>query len=130
MINTDDCWIYAGYKNHQGYGMLGYRLDGVLNREMAHRIAYRSWVTTYPEDYEIDHLCRNQTCINPLHLEAVTKLENIRRQWAALGNACKRGHSYIEGSYRTVKASKNGKTHEARVCKVCIKLKLKERTNA
>lgn len=30
-----------------------------------------------------DHLCRNTLCMNPLHLERVTKAENNRRQWVA-----------------------------------------------
>lgn len=28
---------------------------------------------------DIDHLCRNRSCVNPEHLEPVTRGENIRR---------------------------------------------------
>lgn len=46
--------------------------------------AYRvAWVLHHnkeiPEGYEIDHTCRNKLCVNPEHLEAVTRRENLRR---------------------------------------------------
>jgi hypothetical protein len=31
---------------------------------------------------EVDHLCSVTLCVEAEHLEAVTKLENIRRTWA------------------------------------------------
>jgi hypothetical protein len=34
-----------------------------------------------PEGHEVDHLCRNPSCINPGHFELVTKNENIRRKY-------------------------------------------------
>lgn len=47
----------------------------------AHRV---SWVlhnnTEIPDGYEIDHLCRNPLCVNPEHLDAVTRRENMRRR--------------------------------------------------
>lgn len=32
-----------------------------------------------PDGLELDHLCRNPSCCNPAHLEAVTHAENMRR---------------------------------------------------
>jgi hypothetical protein len=46
----------------------------------AHRIA---WALGNNKDnpfgMEVDHLCRNTRCVNPDHLEVVTKAENLRR---------------------------------------------------
>ena len=47
----------------------------------AHRVA---WVLhnnkEIPDGYEIDHLCCNKRCVNPEHLEPVTRRENLRRR--------------------------------------------------
>lgn len=47
----------------------------------AHRV---SWVlhnnAEIPDGYEIDHLCRNTICVNPEHLDVVTRQENMRRR--------------------------------------------------
>ena len=37
------------------------------------------------KDLEVDHLCRNRICINPDHLEAVTRSENQRRAGSIRG---------------------------------------------
>ena len=34
---------------------------------------------------QLDHLCRVALCVNPAHLELVTRTENIRRQHQANG---------------------------------------------
>jgi hypothetical protein len=61
---------------------------------------------------QIDHLCRNRTCINPEHLELVTRTENMRRAYAAIkATECSRGHPYVEGSYYTYVGK--------RMCKKC-----------
>lgn len=36
-----------------------------------------------PPGLELDHLCRNKSCVRPDHLEAVTHRENMRRAYAA-----------------------------------------------
>lgn len=45
----------------------------------AHKFSYEQHKGRIPSGMEIDHLCKNVKCVNPEHLEAVTKLENIRR---------------------------------------------------
>ena len=37
------------------------------------------WVGPIPEGYDVDHLCFNSRCCNPVHLETVTHKENVRR---------------------------------------------------
>jgi hypothetical protein len=73
-----DCWIWTG-TTPRGYGQFS------VNRRMkpAHRAAHELFVGPIPHQYEIDHLCRNISCVRPAHLEAVTKTENRRRQAAA-----------------------------------------------
>ncbi len=55
--------------------------DGYVRQQgtYAHRIAYVDAYGAIPAGLEIDHLCRNKACRQPLHLEAVTHAENIRR---------------------------------------------------
>lgn len=66
-------------------------------RGMAHRIMYKIFRGPIPSDRVLDHLCRNRSCMNPDHLEAVTQRENILRGRGiaarlAKKNNCKRGH--------------------------------------
>jgi hypothetical protein len=63
----------------------------------AHRAYYLMCKGPIPDGLSIDHLCRNRLCINPLHLEAVTPVENtLRGESPAAQNKrkthCKHGH--------------------------------------
>jgi len=46
----------------------------------AHRIFFQRAGGVIPAGWEIDHLCRVTLCVNPAHLEAVTRAENCRRK--------------------------------------------------
>jgi hypothetical protein len=68
------CWTWTG-SNTQGYGR--FSLDG--NAYATHRLLYETLVGYIPEGLELDHLCFNRSCCNPIHLEPVTQRENSHR---------------------------------------------------
>lgn len=94
-----DCWIWTAHTDRKGYGR--FQLDGV-NR-MAYAVAYELLVGPIPEGLVLDHVkgwgCTSTLCVNPLHLEPVTRQENsLRGDNPFAVNArkthCPRGHPY------------------------------------
>lgn len=91
---TETCWLWLPPTNHAGYGIFW---PTNKKRFMAHRWAYETFVGPVPEGLDLDHLCRVRQCVNPAHLEPVTRRENTLR-----GNSpsvvirrrgtCDRGH--------------------------------------
>lgn len=69
------CWIWQRYIDEEGYGRVGY---GIGSRR-AHRRFYEAAVAPVPEGLELDHLCRVRCCVNPDHLEPVTRAVNQQR---------------------------------------------------
>lgn len=70
------CWIWTGRSlNQYGHGKVTMR-GRVLG---AHRAMYEQIIGPIPQGLEIDHLCKQPSCIRPEHLEPVTHAENIRR---------------------------------------------------
>jgi len=70
-----ECWIWQLYKDKKGYGIL--KRKGKNHK--AHRFFYERKKGKIPDDLQIDHICRNTSCINPDHLEIVNNAENCRR---------------------------------------------------
>lgn len=112
MINTDDCWLYAGYKSDLGYGQLWHK----GKRYIVHRLSYETFVGPIPDGLVIDHLCRVRHCFNPSHLEPVTARENTLRGEGVLVNKrkthCPRGHEY---TLENTSINSRG----WRICKAC-----------
>lgn len=74
-VDANGCWIWLGRINGFGYG----ELKCGERRLKAHRVSYEHHVGPIPEGLDLDHLCRVRPCVNPEHLEPVTRSENIRR---------------------------------------------------
>lgn len=84
-----ECWEWRGYRSTHGYGQ--FYVPAIRQVGLAHRIAYTLTIGEIPRHLEIDHLCRNRSCVNPSHMEPVTQRENVRR--GNLKVYCLRGHA-------------------------------------
>lgn len=59
-----------------GYGVV--RIGG-SNPLYAHRAVFERIVGPIPPKLVLDHLCLQKQCVNPEHLEPITRAENTRR---------------------------------------------------
>lgn len=77
------CWIWqkGTAKQKYPYGLV---YDENRRHLPAHRVYYERAKGPIPEGLDLDHLCRQPSCVNPDHLEPVTPAINTRR-----GNAAK-----------------------------------------
>ena len=113
------CWDWTGSFTRGGYGSFSYK--GKTTR--VHRFSYTHFIGEIPEVLDIDHLCRNRACVNPLHMETVTRKVNCRRgecgKLTGLQNRqkshCPQGHPYNK---ENTTWDKKGE----RTCKICRKV--------
>lgn len=115
VIDGNGCWEWIGGKHPRGYG--SWYIGGKTYR--AHTVLYEREYGPIPAGMELDHLCRNTSCVNPAHLEAVPHRVNVLRGsgWTAknaLKTHCIHGHPLTPDNlikcYRT-----------RRVCAICFR---------
>jgi len=94
-VSPEGCWIWQAAKSRDGYGKFA------LNRvnSNAHRVAFLLLRGDIPEGYDLHHVCENTLCVNPEHLQPVTKRQHIALtpnanayHRLAFGH-CKNGHN-------------------------------------
>lgn len=92
------CWLWFGATAGNGYGSF-YNGDRMVS---AHSFSYLHNVGQVPNGLELDHLCRQRCCVNPDHLEPVTRRENTKRGIAGHHmrgkSQCDRGHPFDESN--------------------------------
>jgi hypothetical protein len=112
------CWLWLGSISYDGYA----RARGPQGRLwQVHRLMYEHYLGKIPEGLVTDHLCRVRCCVNPRHLEIVSRAENVRRGISLSTHNrnkthCPNGHPYAEGNLR-ISRGKDGCLRRA--CKKC-----------
>jgi hypothetical protein len=99
------CWPWPGACNQHGYPRIASDPEGDT---YAHRVMYRECIGPIPAGLDVEHTCHSddltclagdscphRRCMNPTHLEAVTRAENHRRRRTDVrGALCKNGHVF------------------------------------
>jgi hypothetical protein len=136
---TGFCWLWTGGMNNCGYGQVTFR----GRTHSAHRVVWELLIGPIAKGLQLDHLCHVRSCVNPDHLEPVTKSENMRRAgirngWikgvkptrkpkeehkvrsnVATATHCKHGHDLAAvGIYETMVKSRQ---QTVRLCLACKK---------
>jgi HNH endonuclease len=114
---TSTCWNWTAM-TRDGYGMFRFK-SGPRGTMGAHRFAYLHCIGFIPEGLEVDHLCRNRSCVNPQHFEIVPKRINIlrgigRAAMQARRTHCPKGHP-LEGENLQPSKLRGGHRH----CRIC-----------
>lgn len=123
IINILDsgCWNWRLSKHPQsGYGNIRYKGQKMLS----HRLIYTLFKEEISDGLVLDHLCKNTSCVNPLHLEQVTQRDNILRgESLSARNSrkieCKNGH-LLSGDNLIIDYV------GARICRICRNAYFKE----
>ncbi len=114
---SDNCWLWTATKSHNGYGQ--FYFNGKLI--YSHRFVYQVMIGDIPKGLDLDHLCRVRNCVNPDHLEPVTRQENLSRgkiNQHKNKTHCKRGHKFTNENTRIT-------TKGSRQCLNCVKMRIK-----
>lgn len=78
--NPTGCWEWTGSTSGTGRGG-GYGRMSLDGQTVAvHLVMFTHFFGYIPGKKQVDHLCNNRLCCNPMHLELVTHKENQRRR--------------------------------------------------
>ena len=109
----DGCIEWVAYRMATGYGRFALK----RHPHQAHRIALVAHLGHMPDGLDVDHLCRNRSCVNPDHLEFVTTATNIARMLAThAADRCAQGHDLtlpnarLAGATRGCRQCRNERT--------------------
>lgn len=112
--NPSSCWLWQRAKlagRQYGWVWANKRYN------LAHKFLYELFIGKVPRGLELDHLCREQRCVNPSHLEPVTHRVNMSRGTFGSRTKCKHGHTLKDC---LVYKHPNG---WMRQCRTCVRIR-------
>lgn len=104
--DSGKCWLWTACTSSYGYGIL--RING--RNHGAHRVSYELNVAPIPKGYDCCHHCDNPLCVNPSHLFAGTRKDNLN-DMRAKGRAV-----YQANPEKLARGDRNGaRTHPEKI---------------
>src|SRR6516162_1404227 len=98
------CWLWMGCKSKRGYVYIGFFGRNFL----CHRFIFELLIGSVPQGFELHHKCKIRHCVNPDHLDVVTRLQHKTQHHIT---HCKKGHELTPENTFTWK--------HVRKCRIC-----------
>ena len=114
----DDCVEWRGAMYANGYG----KHTAYRKNTRAHRHVYRECFGDFDRQLVIHHTCENKKCVNPEHLQLMTRADHNALHNAQITH-CPQGHEYTKTNTYVRKSG-------CRVCRQCRTEKQKEAYHA
>ena len=116
-----ECWEWKSSLMSTGYGSFSIKDKNYL----AHRMSYSLFHGEIEKGLVIDHICRNRSCVNPMHLRQVTMKTNAIENSLSIPSSnykkdmCKNGHPLSGENLCEYPSDKH------RRCRTCVNNKSK-----
>ena len=129
VVSESGCWVWVGANTGNGHKLRYGRfyVDRIHRVTLAHRWSYQRNGGVIPDGMEIDHLCRNTLCVNPAHLEPVTRRENVIRGTSPNAVNAAKTHC-INGHALTAENCYAYRWPKTRQCKACARQSSRNKT--
>lgn len=128
--DENGCWPWPGFITKKGYGHSSRR---------AHILSYEYHIGPVPEDHDIGHTCHDRDkscqdwrtcthrrCVNPEHLKAQTRSENLRARPYRKSHCKNGGHELTPDNVYVFKTGKR----ECRACRIAKSREYQRRKRA
>lgn len=113
--SDNGCWTWGAAKI-QGYGRFMHNYKSVW----AHRLSYECLIGPIPSGLQLDHLCRNRACVNPDHLEPISRHENILRGISPSAENARKTHCIYGHELKGENVYVRPSSPEKRECYQCL----------